>query len=341
MNNIHPTIKFTFDASDQTHFLDVSLQLNQNHIETEVYTKPTDSHAYLLPSSCHPKHSFKGIVYSQALRVKRICSNKKQTDHHLNNLQEHFEEREYDPHMIQQQINRANEKQRQELLKYKTKPNDNRDRVFFPITYSPATSTVSKIIHKHFPQLHQSPTMHQTFPQPPTTSYRRARSLRDLLVRARDPSPLPAIPQSGPHNTPAGFFKCPSTKCAMHTHINETTTFKSSTTGQVFPIQSHITCKSDWAIYLITCSQCQKQYVGKTETTIYTRFSNTRSEIRNQLKKLPYTAHFNLPLHSVDNAKITGIEIIHNKSHNTILHRESFWIAKLKTLHPHGINVDP
>ena len=58
-------------------------------------------------------------------------------------------------------------------------------------------------------------------------------------------------------------------------------------------------------------------------------------------QKPPYCVHFNLPSHSIDNAKITGIEIIHTQSRDTILHRESFWISKLKTLHPLGINVTP
>ena len=75
MNAMHPTIKFTFDSSNETtHFLDVTLTLNNGKITTDLYTKPTDTHAYLLPSSSHPKHTFRSIAYSQALRVRRICS---------------------------------------------------------------------------------------------------------------------------------------------------------------------------------------------------------------------------------------------------------------------------
>jgi hypothetical protein len=35
----------------------------------------TDKHQYLSPQSCHPNHCTKSIPYSQALRIKRICSN--------------------------------------------------------------------------------------------------------------------------------------------------------------------------------------------------------------------------------------------------------------------------
>ena len=33
-----------------------------------------DTHQYLLPTSCHPKHYCKNIPYSHALRLRRICS---------------------------------------------------------------------------------------------------------------------------------------------------------------------------------------------------------------------------------------------------------------------------
>ena len=41
-------------------------------ITTDLYTKPTDKHQYLLHSSCHPKHTKRAIPF--ALRRRRICS---------------------------------------------------------------------------------------------------------------------------------------------------------------------------------------------------------------------------------------------------------------------------
>ena len=42
--------------------------------ESTFYSKPTDSHLYLSPSSCHPKHVFKAIPLGVATRLKRNCS---------------------------------------------------------------------------------------------------------------------------------------------------------------------------------------------------------------------------------------------------------------------------
>ena len=43
-------------------------------LDTKVFFKPTDSHALLHYTSFHPKHTFRGIVKSQLIRYKQICS---------------------------------------------------------------------------------------------------------------------------------------------------------------------------------------------------------------------------------------------------------------------------
>ena len=58
-------------------------------------SKPTDKHQYLLPSSCHPKHCFKSIPFSQAIRGKRICSTVETTKHRLGDLHHHLKRRGY------------------------------------------------------------------------------------------------------------------------------------------------------------------------------------------------------------------------------------------------------
>ena len=75
INNFHDTIKLTFDWSrDCINYLDVQVINKGGVIETDLYTKPTDKHQYLYHTSCHPKGCKRSIPYSQALRLKRICS---------------------------------------------------------------------------------------------------------------------------------------------------------------------------------------------------------------------------------------------------------------------------
>ena len=50
INNTHPTIKFTAESSNsQVPFLDVLVKLDQGNLTTQLFTKPTDTHQYLLP----------------------------------------------------------------------------------------------------------------------------------------------------------------------------------------------------------------------------------------------------------------------------------------------------
>ena len=46
------TVKYSERKLD---FLDTTIYLEGSKLEFDVYSKPTDSHFYLLPDSCHPK----------------------------------------------------------------------------------------------------------------------------------------------------------------------------------------------------------------------------------------------------------------------------------------------
>ena len=62
LNNLHPTIKFTSDLSKTSvAFLDTTVSINNCKVSTDLYVKPTDTHQYLLSSSCHPYHT-KGVT---------------------------------------------------------------------------------------------------------------------------------------------------------------------------------------------------------------------------------------------------------------------------------------
>ena len=71
----HPTIKFTKESSGSSvSFLDVLVTRKEGVLETDLYCKPTDTDQYLQKTSCLPGHVKRAIPYSQALRIRRICS---------------------------------------------------------------------------------------------------------------------------------------------------------------------------------------------------------------------------------------------------------------------------
>ena len=63
LNSFHATIKFTTKWSrEPVMFLDTRITNNEGCLMTDLYTKPTDTHQYLHPDSCHPSHCKKSIA---------------------------------------------------------------------------------------------------------------------------------------------------------------------------------------------------------------------------------------------------------------------------------------
>ena len=83
----YPTMKCTAEYSkEEVNFLDLNVKLIGGELKTDLFVKPTDTHRFLDPTSYHPYHCKKGIPYSQALRLNRICSDNENFDKR-NNLE--------------------------------------------------------------------------------------------------------------------------------------------------------------------------------------------------------------------------------------------------------------
>ena len=63
INEVHPSIKFDFNFSNK-----------EKKLETKLHRKESDRQAYLHRKSEHPKSLKRSIPFSQALRLRRICS---------------------------------------------------------------------------------------------------------------------------------------------------------------------------------------------------------------------------------------------------------------------------
>ena len=75
-NNIHPTIKFSFESNDnEIPFLDTIIYRgNDNQLLTRLYHKPTDNMQYLHFNSAHPWRQKRSVPYGLLIRCRRICS---------------------------------------------------------------------------------------------------------------------------------------------------------------------------------------------------------------------------------------------------------------------------
>ena len=73
LNNFHTNLKFTHEHSKgEINFLDGTVRGNHGKFITSLYCEPTDGHQFLHFESCHPSHTKSLIIFSQALRMRRI-----------------------------------------------------------------------------------------------------------------------------------------------------------------------------------------------------------------------------------------------------------------------------
>ena len=92
-------LEITYEVSDPytpSIFLDVKYHFEPaesvggGRFVTNISVKPTDAHNYLPYNSCHPRHVFRSVVYSQAIRYRRIINDDKLLDVGLRDLAGYF-----------------------------------------------------------------------------------------------------------------------------------------------------------------------------------------------------------------------------------------------------------
>ena len=122
INSLYPTIKFELVFSEnKLNVLDVTLHLVDGFIQTDVYSKPTDSHLYLPPSSAHPRHVFKAIPFGVASRLRRNCSEDAFLTKRLEEYKGYLVDQGYPKDLVSNGFSKAAKIPRTDLLKPKLK----------------------------------------------------------------------------------------------------------------------------------------------------------------------------------------------------------------------------
>ena len=106
-NSLHPDIQFTFSYGQAVSFLDTLVKIVNSSIITDLYTKATDTHQYLCPTSNHPPHVHRNLPYSLALRLRVIVSKDEVFQSCLGELKAHLFRRGYTYQSIEAQLQKV------------------------------------------------------------------------------------------------------------------------------------------------------------------------------------------------------------------------------------------
>ncbi|KAJ8046541.1 hypothetical protein HOLleu_05237 [Holothuria leucospilota] len=275
-------------------YSDLQVKIKDSTISTSLYTKPTDIHKYLDFNSCHPLSLKRSIVYSQGIRIKRICSDNDDFQHQLAVFVSHLLSSGYPLKLINKEIRKLSNSHRSELLEYKTKnPSSRIPMIPFVTTYFPQCRRLFRHFKSLWPTLQSGP--HPTpacFNYQPVLALKQPPSLSSLLVS----SSLPPLNPPPPGNLP-----CNRPRCQICKHlITDTVVTPPGTNIKLYP--GPFNCNSSNVVYLFYCDKCPNgNYVGETKTPFRLRFNNHKQTIRSKSEHHTISLHFNLPDHGLEN----------------------------------------
>ena len=267
LNTFHETIKFTWEISyTKIYFLDVMFTLENGCFTTDIYSKPTDTHRYLNYKSCHPPHVKRAIPYSQALRLRRICYSDELFNKGGKELKGFLVQRGYSERFVEQQILKEKMKNRKVLMLGAKKSSEKCARIPIVLDYHPALLDLHKVFRELQPIVDASKLLKEILPETPIVSFRRPKSIKDMLVRAVD-------------EQVKAMFQCGKARCKIGQFIEPGSTFCSFVEKRTFCINHHFDCDSQGVIHLISWKKCGKQYVGSTITSFRYRCNNHKSSL--------------------------------------------------------------
>ena len=365
INSIDKKIQFTFKASSiEIEFLDVLVYFKDGFLQTNIYSKPTDGHIYLHPSSSHPKHQKNSIPRSVAIRLKRIISEPEQLKKAFATYINFFIERGYKKSLVETQFKEVEGINRSDLLMSKNLDKSISPRVFpLVFEYSPKLPHVNKILKDNLNILYSDPNLKYLFPEKSIFwASKRGQNLGEKLAPSR-------FRDKTESNNVMGCFKgaCGNTKCNLCSFLVETNQIVSFSTGEKFKIRGNLNCESKNVIYCINDIFCNLQNVGHSKN-FKTRFSNYKSHIKSNNQGCNLYKHWNLeklgdnPGHPstaiISNSQkdfdsklrkemqIVLLEEVHispSDSPQVILRKlekkEGDWQVRLNTEHPWGLNM--
>ncbi len=134
-----------------------------------------------------------------------------------------------------------------------------------------------------------------------------------------------------------GTFKCARAQCKTCPFICNVE--KLSGPERSIKITDHFSCTSANIIYCITCTLCQKFYIGETWKRLGDRLREHLRDVEKDDKNAPkpVARHFNLPNHSKQHMAVCG-RSLHQGSTESRKFLEQKFSFEIGTLNPPGIN---
>ncbi|XP_067016780.1 uncharacterized protein [Acropora muricata] len=188
-NKHHATIKFTAEISEkEINFLDTTIfkgeRFHNDHIlDIRTHYKSTETFQYTYFTSCHAPDVGKGFIKGEALRLLRTNSSEHTFQDNIANFKLRLFERGYPVNLVNNALAEIQFKVRESALKNQNK---GRKKILpFVTQYNPAIPNLKKILMSKWHHIENQPLLREIYKEKPIISYKRGKSLKDILVRAK------------------------------------------------------------------------------------------------------------------------------------------------------------
>ena len=188
-NKHHPTIKFTAEISEtETTFLDTSIYKGERYrsnsvLDVHTHFKPTETFHYTQFSSCHPPGVKKRLHQRKGSETLKKNSSKKTFEELVQNHKSCLRERGYPENLDQRNLSEVQFKHRK--LALLQKPKENKRTLPFVTQYHPPVPNFKQILLKYCHLIEQLQLLKEIYKDPPLICYKRGRSIKGILVRAK------------------------------------------------------------------------------------------------------------------------------------------------------------
>ena len=165
-------------------------------------------------------------------------------------------------------------------------------------------------------------------------AFHNLKTLRDKLLRSK-------IRENDEEEK--GNFPCGHSNCEICKILEPGKEFLSTVTGEVFKINFHFDCNNICVVPLLTFRICKKQYTGSTITRFREWFNHHKSNLklygegRRHFKQKKLLEYFYSHNHNGTHKDMI-VQIIDVCDPNYQEKQENFWMHKLRTLYPDGLN---
>ena len=331
--------------SNFTNLLDIKYCFDrEGNLQTDLYTKETDSRAYLNFSSAHPNHTFSGNVYSQSLRLRRIINCDERLKLRLQELSESFKKAGYPSTMVEEITNKVLNSRRDISVK-QGKEREVSEQVIVVSTYKADENIVEAVRQSE-------------------ENFRKTESFRDQRgplfkyvkkVGQNLRSHVNTLKHQALGIKRGGATRCEGRGCKTCSMLIKSPVVEIR--GKKIAL-SQGTCKTYNTCYLARCKICQKPYTGRTVEALHKRTCGHRHCYKEVIKRaangtlqdldttndlytlglhLYYDHGFADPDDFDRNMEFGILEVV---SPADIEVKEYRWMHRLNSFQPAGINIE-